>query len=308
MSAPKVSIIVPCYNQAQYLNEALQSVLGQTYQNWECIIVNDGSPDHTEEIAKAWAAKDIRFIYLYKENGGVSSARNLGIEKAKGEYLQFLDSDDFLDKEKLELALQQIKSSGNEAVNLVISNFRMFTENPKISFEPFCNLNAQLFTFESMLYQWNESFSIQIQCGFFHSSLFKTIRFPENLTAQEDWIVWVSIFKTGCNAVFLDKPLALYRINPSSRMMTKGLCEDQIKACEYYRDYLSEEEYHKFSILLISRYYKSNEDLKYRLGATKNSNTYQTGLMIKKVLKTTGVLKLFKRFFPVILKFKSKSK
>ncbi|WP_374360648.1 glycosyltransferase family 2 protein, partial [Cloacibacterium sp.] len=75
---PLISVVVPCYNQAQYLDECLQSVLNQTYQDWECIIVNDGSPDHTEEIAKNWVEKDTRFIYLSKENGGLSSARNAG--------------------------------------------------------------------------------------------------------------------------------------------------------------------------------------------------------------------------------------
>ncbi len=93
---PLISVIVPCYNQAQYLEECLQSVLDQTYQNWECIIVNDGSPDHTEEIAKRWLEKDNRFRYIYKDNGGLSSARNAGIREAKGEYLFFLDSDDSL--------------------------------------------------------------------------------------------------------------------------------------------------------------------------------------------------------------------
>ena len=98
-NTPLISVIVPCYNQAQYLDECLQSVLDQTYQNWECIIVNDGSPDNTEEIALQWTAKDPRFTYLKKENGGLSSARNAGIEVAQGEWIQFLDCDDKIDKE-----------------------------------------------------------------------------------------------------------------------------------------------------------------------------------------------------------------
>ena len=63
---PLISVVVPCYNQAQYLDECLQSVLNQTYQDWECIIVNDGSSDNTEKIAKKWVSKDPRFKYLYK--------------------------------------------------------------------------------------------------------------------------------------------------------------------------------------------------------------------------------------------------
>ena len=86
MSNKKISIIVPCYNQVQYLDECLQSVLDQTYTNWECLIIDDGSPDNTEDLAKIWVEKDERFHYFKKENGGVSSARNFGIEKAKGGY------------------------------------------------------------------------------------------------------------------------------------------------------------------------------------------------------------------------------
>lgn len=299
-----VSIIVPCYNQADYLDAALQSVLDQTHQNWECLIVNDGSTDNSEVVAKKWVNTDSRFIYWPKENGGVSSARNLGIEKAKGVYLQFLDSDDYLNKQKLELSLEQIKK--NNDVNLVISNFRMFTTNPQKTTKPFCVLTASLFTFENMLYQWNESFSIQVQYGFFHSSLFETIRFPEDISAQEDWIVWVRIFKAGCKTIFIDKPLALYRINPLSRMTTKGLSDDHLKACSYFRTFLSEQEYSTFSTVLLSRYYNLYLDYKYRFAATKNSNSYQVGLMIKKILKSLGLLNLSKRLFPSILKLKSK--
>jgi len=91
-----VSIIIPCYNQANYLTYSLASVLEQTYTNWECIIVNDGATDNTKEVAKEWCAKDNRFVYVEKQNGGLSSARNAGINVAKGDYIQFLDADDIL--------------------------------------------------------------------------------------------------------------------------------------------------------------------------------------------------------------------
>jgi glycosyltransferase involved in cell wall biosynthesis len=301
-----VSIIVPCFNQAQYLDEALQSVLDQTYENWECIIVNDGSPDNTEAIAQKWVRKDSRFIYLYKKNGGVSSSRNLALEMVKGDYIQFLDSDDFLNKEKLELSLNLINEGHENDIKIIVSDFRMFVDNPNKTLNPYCSLNSELLNFESLLYSWNATFTIPIHCGFFKASLFENIRFPENMTAHEDWIVWVSIFKTGGKALFLDKILALYRMNPSSRVRTKSLHEDQMKACEYFKYYLSEQEFYKLSMLLISRYYKSNDDLKCGFKAIKNSNSYQAGLMIKKILKTLGVLKQFKSLFPIILKLKSK--
>jgi len=301
-----VSIIVPCYNQAQFLDEALLSVLNQIYTNWECIIVNDGSSDHTEEVAKKWVEKDSRFVYLKKENGGLSSARNLGLDNTKGDFIQFLDSDDCMANTKLELSLQQLSSTENKNAKVAISNFRMFIDNPEKTSAPYCELNSKLFNFENLLYQWEESFTIPIHCGLFEATLFKIFRFPENLKAKEDWVMWVSLFYKNCETVFINEPLALYRRNPDSMTMTKNMLPDFIKTCDYFRQFLSEEEYHIFSSLLISRYYKLNEYYKSRWSDTKNSNSYQTGLMVKKVLKTAGVLKLFKRFFPFILKFKAK--
>lgn len=88
---PEVSVIVPCYKQAIFLDECISSVIGQTFRNWECIIVDDGSPDNTEEIAKEWCNKDPRIKYCKKSNEGVSIARNYGIGLAVGKYILPLD-------------------------------------------------------------------------------------------------------------------------------------------------------------------------------------------------------------------------
>lgn len=303
-----ITIIIPCYNQAQYLDEALQSVLNQTCTKWECLIINDGSYDNTEETAKIWEKRDNRFQYYFKENGGVSSARNFGLEKAKGTYIQFLDADDVLDKNKLELSLNQLNLAENIKVKMVISNFSMFTVNPNKTTIPYCNLNAQLFNFENLLYQWNETFSIPIHCGFFETSIFESIRFPENLTAQEDWIIWVNLFKNGNKAIFINKPLALYRRNVTSRTMAKEMHSDQIKAYEYFKNSLSEAEFHKLSIILISRYYKSANYFKGKLNNIKQTNTYKFGYLFKKVLYKLGILKPAKYLFEKILKLKIVSK
>lgn len=122
-----VSIIVPCYNQAQYLSETLDSVLAQSYTNWECIIVNDGSPDNTAEIAKQYCEKDKRFIYKYQQNSGVSVARNNGISISKGEYIQFIDSDDFLESDKINQQVRFLIENAN--VDIVYSPSRYFFDN-----------------------------------------------------------------------------------------------------------------------------------------------------------------------------------
>ena len=230
----------------------------------------------------------------------------MALEKANGAYIQFLDADDLLDTQKLELSIRALDKSSTENKSIIISNFRMLSIDSSKTFPPFCHLKPSFFNLESFIYQWNESFSIQIQCGLFDATLFQKIRFPENLTAQEDWIVWVKLFKLNPTSVFLDKPLALYRMNPEGRTKTRSILPDQMIALDIFKTLLSEEEFHKFSKVLISRYYTEQEGLKKRLQIVKNSNTYQTGLMIKKVLKTLGMLKLSRKLFPFFLKFKSK--
>ena len=91
-----VSVIIPCYNHAKYLSCALDSVLGQSYSDWECVVVNDGSSDHTEEVCREYQKKDKRIKYHYQQNKGLAGARNTGIRQAVGEYILTLDADDYL--------------------------------------------------------------------------------------------------------------------------------------------------------------------------------------------------------------------
>ncbi len=120
-----VSIIIPCYNQAQYLPDALGSVLAQTYPHWECVIVNDGSTDNAEEVAREWVIKDDRFKYVKKKNGGLSSARNTGLALAVVEYIQFLDADDLLEVDKIKYQMFYL-ARNEEKIDVVVSGYRYF--------------------------------------------------------------------------------------------------------------------------------------------------------------------------------------
>ena len=93
---PLFSIIIPCYNQAHFLPDCLNSILEQEFQDWEAIVVNDGSTDETSQVAIGYQKKDTRIKLIEKENGGLSSARNFGIRSAQGKRFIFLDADDFL--------------------------------------------------------------------------------------------------------------------------------------------------------------------------------------------------------------------
>lgn len=106
---PLVSIIIPTYNRAHFLKEAINSVLSQTYKNWELIIVDDGSTDNTSEVVRGFADK--RIVYLKQENMGAPVARNRGIKESKGEYIAFLDSDDIWLPQKLQRQLEIFNTS-----------------------------------------------------------------------------------------------------------------------------------------------------------------------------------------------------
>jgi len=282
-----ISVIIPCYNQAQFLDACLESVYSQTYRNWECLIINDGSNDDSEGIANTWVYKDSRFIYLQKENGGVSSARNLGLDRLKGDYIQFLDADDVLHPEKFELSLAEfVKSSNTQAV---FSNFERFQHDLNETLPPYCLLNASRFNLKSVLCDWNSGFSIPIHCGLIRVNLFETVRFSEELTAQEDWLVWVKLFKNGCQSRFLDKPLAYYRINPNSRMRTKGIYEDQMQVIQMLKGVLDEDEYQEFIMVLISRYYESMVALKKKNADLEGAFAFRFTKLMKKIFKKLGL-------------------
>ena len=113
---PKISVIIPVYNVEKYLRMCLESVLAQTFTDWQAICVNDGSPDNSDKILAEYAARDNRFVVVNKENGGLSDARNVGMKHATGEYIMFLDSDDFIHPQTMEIAYKMVKRDNSDIV------------------------------------------------------------------------------------------------------------------------------------------------------------------------------------------------
>jgi glycosyltransferase involved in cell wall biosynthesis len=223
MQNPIISIIVPCYNQAQYLGEALQSVLDQTFINWECVIVNDGSPDNTKEVAEVWIKKDSRFKYLEKPNGGLSSARNAGITIAKGEFILPLDADDKIGNLYCELAM--IEFEKNTDLRIV-----------------YCKANT--FGLENGEWQISE-FSAKKMCLkniIFCSAFFRKIHwkivggYDENMVyGLEDWEFWIAILKNDGKVFRMNVIQFYYRIKEKS-MITEISEANQI----YLENYVSQ--------------------------------------------------------------------
>ncbi|AUC22787.1 glycosyl transferase family 2, partial [Polaribacter sejongensis] len=199
-----ISIIVPCYNQAQYLDECLQSVLDQTYANWECIIVDDGSQDNTKEVANKWGALDTRFKYIYKLNGGLSSARNSGVSAAKGEFILPLDADDYISVDYLTLAMNQFNLNSN--LKLVYSLAQKFGEiNSLWELESFSlkKLAETNIVFCSGVYRKKD----WINVGGYDVNM---------IYGLEDWEFWIALLKKGGEVYRINKICFFYRIKTVS--------------------------------------------------------------------------------------------
>lgn len=204
-----VSIVVPCYNQAQFLDEALQCVYDQTHTNWECIIVNDGSLDHTEAVANGWVAKDSRFVYLYKKNEGVSSARNYGIEKAKAAFILTLDADDKYEATFLEKALAVIVN--NPEIGIVSSWGRRYLTNGK----PIQEFKSKAQSVSDFLF----GNGLHMGSSFFRRECWeKSGGYDDDpRNGYEDWEFYLGVCKLGWKVHIIDEFLFFYRQHQGSR-------------------------------------------------------------------------------------------
>jgi glycosyltransferase involved in cell wall biosynthesis len=123
--SPLISVIIPCYNYASYLPDSIGSIMNQSYQNWECLIIDDGSTDNSKEIVQQFSAKDSRIKYFLQINSGPTVARNYGLTLAKGQFIQFLDADDLIESRKLETQIAIFKQGDYDIVYGDVKYFAM---------------------------------------------------------------------------------------------------------------------------------------------------------------------------------------
>ncbi len=223
----KISVIIPCYNQAHYLKEAVDSVLAQTYTNWECIIINDGSIDQTDAVAKELIINDDRFIYKKQLNKGLPGARNAGLALCKGDYIQLLDADDLLHPQKMEKHLALIKKSGLSKDDTIVSySEHCYCDQNDVHKTYPTTVNCHFVTddpVKEIVLNWGNKLSIAANAYFFSGNIFfsQGIRFDETIKTCEDVDCWIRIFQLKPHILFLDEKLAYYRNTPGS--MSKNL-------------------------------------------------------------------------------------
>ena len=206
-----VSVIVPTYNCATYLPDAIDSVLAQTFKDFEIIIVDDGSTDNTREVVKKYG---LQIKYIYQENKGPSAARNLGIQSSNGQYIAFLDSDDIWLPQKLELQMNEFLKS--PSTGLVTCGRYNIDSNGALQ-ECLCDISyisrtkaLDLFLTKNILHGGNSQVVIKREC------LDKVGLFDEELHVAEDWDLWLKICKQY-DFKGLNKPLVKIRIRENSQ-------------------------------------------------------------------------------------------
>ena len=290
MAIPSVSVVMTCYNYGRYLTGAIQSVLSQTYQDFEIILVNDGSTDDTDQVVKRYLGNP-RFSYIQQNNAGQANAKNAGIRNSRGKYIAFLDADDLWVKDKLE---KQIRLFLSDSVGVVFSRASYIDEHGK-------KLNMKV----------NGKY-LQPKRGKITKDLFidNFVPFSSSIVRQKcleqfglfdeafkmgiDWDLWLRL-STAFKFDFVDEPLLLYRVGHLGQM-SKNVEERQFWSGQIMSKFLNK--YSSFinenTITTASYYTLCNRGYYYSKIDTLKSIKYYIRALKTKPLGSSAYIMLFK--------------
>lgn len=251
-----ISVIVPVYNVEKYLEHCIESILKQTYQNFELILVNDGSKDRSLEICKLYEEKDCRVRVFDRKNGGVSAARNTGLDQCNGTYIIFVDSDDYISQNCLENLYRAAKIRDYDIVQCDIKTINERLEDTP--FVPFCDRDVrEVSKVEALNYR---EYKIIACAKMYKSSLFGDFRFKEGIINEDEDSNYIFVDKAKRIAL-LNQVLYYYFMSSNSIMrndnpiMNLGfitIYEDRIKYFLDKEDYaLLEGSYCRYCIVLM---------------------------------------------------------
>lgn len=233
-SNPLVSIIVPVYKVEKYLDRCIQSVIRQTYKQWELILIDDGSPDKSGEICDVWAKKDDRIRVYHKENGGVSSARNLGLKQMKGDYLTFLDSDDWLDDTCLQTCLEVSLSNNLDVLQFSWSNVK--SDGTSI-----IHNRKETFVCDAKEFAEFGELSVGMCGGFYNATIVRdnSICFDESMAYAEDQLFVFKCLNSSKKVKAIESPLYYYYQNSDSAIRNPNT-EKLVNSCIAFSRYKKE--------------------------------------------------------------------
>ncbi|CJA72847.1 glycosyltransferase family 2 protein [Streptococcus pneumoniae] len=260
MADELISIVVPIYNVENYLRMCLDSIQNQTYQNFECLLINDGSPDHSSKICEEFVEKDSRFKYFEKANGGLSSARNLGIEcSGGGAYITFVDSDDWLEHDALDRLYGALKK---ENADISIGRYNSYDETRYVYMTYVTDPDDSLEVIEGKAIMDREGVE-EVRNGnwtvavlkLFKRELLQDLPFPIGKIAEDTYWTWKVLLRAS-RIVYLNRCVYWYRVGLSdtlSNTWSEKRMYDEIGARE-----------EKIAILASSDYDLTNHILIYK--------------------------------------------
>ncbi|MCI2088604.1 MAG: glycosyltransferase family 2 protein [Prevotella sp.] len=227
---PLISVIVPVYNVEKYIRQCIDSILSQTYTNFELILVDDGSKDKSGEICDEYAKKDSRIRVFHKTNGGVSSARNLALGKARGEWIAFVDSDDFVDKDYLTIV------DVPKGTDVVIKSFKIIKEDGTLISEAKILNNTVQNDMEKYYYQYVNHRQNSLWHRLISKRLIGNNRFNETVDIGEDFLFYlkcmtenirqVFFYSKGCYTYIYHKDSAMHKVNRNDNKRLKVLFDN----------------------------------------------------------------------------------
>ena len=226
----EISIIVPVYKVEKYLKKCVDSILAQTFSDFELILVDDGSPDNSGRICDDYAKKDARVRVVHKQNGGLSSARNAGIEVAKGKYLGFVDSDDYIAEDMYELLYKAIIK---EEADLSICGIYDVYEGKDPIIKPTIKKTVTAEEALLLILQGN-IISVHAVNKLYKRELFSTIRYPEGKYHEDSFII-VDLLNQ-CHKVAIDSEQKYYYYHRLGSINTESFSEKQFEFIEAWEN------------------------------------------------------------------------
>lgn len=217
--AKKISVIVPVYNVESYVRKTIESILTQSHRDLELILVNDGSVDRSGAICDDYANKDNRVRVFHKENSGSSDARNMGLDNAKGEYILFVDADDYISSDMLEVMVGLM----SQQVDVVVCDFVSVTGDVDMKGlahpeKPSLRTISSTAALEDMMYQ--RFITNSPWAKLYRSSLFEGVRFPSGKINQDLGTIYKAIAKAN-NVSLVDQKMYMYMYRPDSVINSK---------------------------------------------------------------------------------------
>jgi glycosyltransferase involved in cell wall biosynthesis len=206
-----ISIIVPVYNTEKYLKACLESILHQSYENLEIIIVDDGSTDGSRDIIRKYQSLNHRIFYLYQNNQGLASARNTGLKHCHGNYITFIDSDDIVSNNLIKTLYKELKDNNAE---ISYTTLRRFKTQQSIGSDKI-QYKRLIYDSKNALRHYYKSKLGNVCGGLFKRELFNHVSFPRNLIYEDNLPKSIVLYKAG-QIVFIEADLYYYRITHNS--------------------------------------------------------------------------------------------